>query len=422
MNERHASSADSACTDSGSCRCKLKRPTHEETLLSVVLPVFNEAMVLPILLARLAQTLDRCGMQYELVFVDDGSTDDSPRVLEHMAATDRHVRVVHLSRNFGHQAAVQAGLAYAKGDAIVLMDSDMQDDPAAIVEFLCKWREGYDVVYALRTNRKESRLKRMLFAGFHRMLASVATVRIPADAGIFGLVDRRVAREIVALGESDRYFPGLRGWVGFRQIGVPVERKARYDEHPRVSMRGLFRLAKTAFFGFSTFPLLVFQLIGAAAAIVFVTLAAFAVGCKLFTTAAVPGWTSYMLTGSFFGALNALGICVLGEYVVRIYDQVRGRPLFIVDRTVNLDCSTGQAGKWTYPGIGGTQRFTADTANSRWETGTAEAAEEQTFDAPYWALVDQVQEISVATRMAAAHPEGALPAAEEDELCGRAEM
>ena len=309
----------------------------EQQLISVVLPVFNEALVLPVLMARVAKAIDGCEVDYEIVFVNDGSTDDSPRVLDHLAATDRHVRVVHLSRNFGHQAAVLAGLSHARGAAVVLMDSDLQDAPEAIPKFLAAWRAGYEVVYALRTQRKETWWKRGLFAGFHRLLAGVASVHIPADAGIFGLVDRRVVAEILRLDERDRYFPGLRSWVGFRQAGVVVERKARYDEHPRVSLRGLFRLAKSALFSFSALPLCCFHFIGLTAGAIFVLLSGFALYCKLFTAEAIPGWTTHVLTGSFFGALNALGIAILGEYVVRIYDQVRGRPHFIVDRLVNFD-------------------------------------------------------------------------------------
>jgi dolichol-phosphate mannosyltransferase len=217
------------------------------------------------------------------------------------------------------------------------MDSDMQDAPEAIPRFLAKWYAGYDVVYAVRTGRKENLLKRSLFALFHRLMSAVATIPIPADAGIFGLIDRRVARQILALGETDRYFPGLRSWVGLRQTGVVVERNARYDRRPRVSLVGLVRLAKTAMFSFSSLPLWIFHMIGALAAAVFVGLSGFSIFCKLFTNLAIPGWTSYILTGSFFGALNALGISILGEYVIRIYDQVRGRPAFLVDRTVNIN-------------------------------------------------------------------------------------
>lgn len=316
----------------------MNRPgtTGERLLVSVVLPVYNEAKVLPTLLASLIASLTRAQVAYEILFVNDGSSDESPRVLDQLAADHELVRVIHLSRNFGHQAAVHAGLAHTRGDAIVLMDSDMQDTPEAVLSFVEKWREGYDVVYAIRTDRKENAVKRFLFAAFHRFMAQVASTRIPAEAGIFGLIDRRVAREVLAMGERDRYFPGLRSWVGFRQTGIVVPRGARYDDHARVSLVGLFRLAKTAIFSFSTFPLLMFYLIGGLAGIVFVGLASFSLFCRLFTTLTIPGWTSHILTGSFFGALNALGICILGEYVIRIYDQVRARPLYLVDRAVNV--------------------------------------------------------------------------------------
>ena len=318
-----------------------------------MLPVYNEAEALPVLAARIAGVLNSCLMAYELIFVDDGSRDESPQVLDQLAAASDKIRVIHLSRNFGHQAAVQAGLAHARGDAVVLMDSDMQDAPEAIPRFLAQWQAGYDVVYAVRTGRKESLWKRSLFAAFHRLMSAVATTPIPAEAGIFGLVDRRVARQIIALGESDRYFPGLRSWVGFRQKGIEVERNARYDDRPRVSLVGLLRLAKTAMFSFSSLPLAIFHVIGFVAAMVFVGLAGFSVFCRLFTDWAIPGWTSHILTGSFFGALNALGISILGEYVIRIYDQVRGRPLYVVDRTVN--CAN----------VGGTRRVPSNVAGTR---------------------------------------------------------
>ena len=319
------------------------RPSLQHTLISVVLPVYNEAEVLPLLRNRIGRSMADVGVDYEILFVDDGSSDEGPAILDQLAAGDSRVRVVHLSRNFGHQAAVQAGLVRSRGDAVVLMDCDMQDAPEAIPRFIHQWRAGHDVVYAVRTRRKEGSLKKLLFSTFHRLMSRVASVSIPPDAGNFGLIDRRVARQIAAMGESDRYFPGLRSWVGFKQTGVEVERNARYDKRPRVSLRGLFRLAKTAIFSFSSFPLVVFYVIGVAAALLFVGLSCFAVYCRLFTELAIPGWTSHILIGSFFGALNALGICILGEYVIRIYDQVRGRPLYLIDRTVNIEAEGGSA-------------------------------------------------------------------------------
>ena len=323
----------------------------DDVLVSVVTPVYNEAEVLPTLLDSVTASLVTCGVDYEIVFVNDGSSDASGRVLDSFAAGDQHVSVVHLARNFGHQAAVQAGLAHARGDAVVLMDSDMQDAPEAIPRFLEQWWAGYDVVYALRTDRKEHPIKRLMFSAFHRLMSRMANVPIPADAGIFGLVDRQIVDRIVAMGESDRYFPGLRSWAGSRQTGIEVARNARYDDEPRVSIFGLVRLAKTAIFSFSTFPLTVFYIIGGLAGLLFVMIGGYSLFCRLFTDLAIPGWTSHVLIGSFFGALNAIGICILGEYVVRIYDQVRGRPLYLVDRRVNTQTEYAKSDEDDYDAL-----------------------------------------------------------------------
>lgn len=308
-----------------------------DPLVSVVLPCYNEAQVLRRLTDLVTRALVACEVRYEIVFVNDGSSDDSVEILDDLAHADPAVRVVHLSRNFGHQAAVQAGLVHARGDAVVLMDSDLQDDPAAIAGFLDQWRAGYDVVYAVRFNRKESPPKRFLFYAFYRVLNAISEMPIPQDAGNFGLVDRAVVDHILQLTDRDRFYPGLRRWVGFRQAGVPVERHARHDDKPRVSMRQLFRLAKSAIFSFSRVPLAMFYSVAALSLLVCAGLCGFTMYHKLFTGLAIPGWTSITMVASFFGALNSLGIAILGEYVIRIYDQVRARPMFIVARKLNFD-------------------------------------------------------------------------------------
>ncbi len=310
-----------------------KRMPLKDALVSLVLPVYNEAGVLALLTERLDDVLRECGCRYEIVFVNDGSTDGSSRLLDELAQEYPAVRVLHFSRNFGHQSAVHAGLSHARGHAVIVMDSDLQDDPAAIRTFIEQWQAGYDVVYAVRQDRKENRIKRGLFLAFYRLLNAVSHTRMPMDAGNFGLVDRRVAEEIAAVVDRDRYFPGLRSWVGFRQIGVPVPRGRRYDDQPRVSIVGLFRLAKTAIFSFSTVPLSIFYIISGLSLVTCAGVAAFALYHKLFTGLAIPGWASTTIIGSFFGALNALGIGILGEYAIRIYDQVRARPHYIVART-----------------------------------------------------------------------------------------
>ncbi len=325
-------------------------PVRDDTLISVVLPLYNEAAALATLFDQLDHALADCDCRGEVIFINDGSTDESGLLLDDLAARDARVRVIHFSRNFGHQAAVQAGLLHASGDAIVVMDSDLQDNPTAISTFLEKWRGGYDVVYAVRVHRKEGALKRWLFYAFYRVLNMIAQIAIPKDAGNFGLIDRKVALQIGHLSDRDRFFPGLRRWVGFRQVGVPVERFARHDGRPRVSFLGLWRLAKTAVFSFSAFPLTMFYAIAAVSLLVCVGLVTFTLYHKLFTGLAIPGWTSMTVTASFFGALNALGIGILGEYVIRIYDQVRARPLFIVARKVNFhdaeEATVGSSLQW----------------------------------------------------------------------------
>lgn len=312
------------------------RPPAADTVISVVLPVYNEARVLPRLHRLVQEALGEISCRSEIVFVNDGSTDGSAGLLDQLARNHPGTRVVHLSRNFGHQAAVQAGLEYVDGDAVIVMDSDLQDDPRAFRTLVTAWRDGADVVYAVRQSRKESAWKRGLFWAFYRLLNAVSATPFPRDAGNFGLLDRRVARLVAQLPEHDRYFAGLRGWVGFEQRGVPVERLARYDDRPRVSLAGLVRLAKTALFSFSRTPLTLFYLFAAASLLVCAGCSTFCLVHKLLLGIATPGWTSTVMVASFFGAINALGIGVLGEYIVRIYDQVRGRPKFIVARETGV--------------------------------------------------------------------------------------
>ncbi|WP_417383768.1 glycosyltransferase family 2 protein [Gimesia sp.] len=315
-----------------------ERKEINSLLISVVLPVFNEQNVLPQLLQSVEESLQSIGCCYEIIFVNDGSTDQSGPILNDLAELNRRIKVLHFAKNFGHQAAVQAGLLHSTGDAIVIMDSDMQDSPAAIADFVEAWQSGFDVVYAIRTERKENVIKRWAFHTFHKTLNLIASTSIPRDAGNFGLIDRKVAIQIARLNDRDRYFPGLRSWVGFRQTGVAVERLARYDNTPRVSFIHLCKLAKTAIFSFSFLPLTIFYLIAALSGIVCTLVISFVLYHKLFTGLAIPGWASVTITASFFGALNALGIGILGEYVTRIYDQVRARPMFIVNTKTNFEC------------------------------------------------------------------------------------
>ena len=312
------------------------REISPNTKISVVLPVFNESAILRNLYQAVITPLKELKLTYEIIFINDGSTDGSGEILDEIAEKDLCVIVIHFTRNFGHQPALQAGMEYATGDAVMVMDSDMQDNPQAIPQFIEEWSKGYDIVYAVRTNRKENLIKRAFFNLFYRLLTAISDTKLPLDAGNFGLIDRAVCQHIVSLPEHDRYYAGLRSWVGFKQKGIEIERGARYDESTRVGLTGLFRLAKTAIISFSSFPITIFIFLGIISMILFLVLSVVTLYHKFVLKIASPGWASFLITVSFFGSINALGIGILGEYVIRIYNEVRQRPLFLVDRCTNV--------------------------------------------------------------------------------------
>ena len=298
------------------------------------MPVFDEVAILERLTREVQIGLAAAQVAWEIIYVNDGSRDGSGELLNALSNSNNAIKVVHLSRNFGHQAAIHAGLSIAKGDATIIMDSDLQDDPRRLVDMIDAWRGGYDVVYAIREKRKESLWKRWLFDGFYRILNRLSETPMPLDAGAFSLMDARVVRQVLKLSEVDRFLPGLRAWVGYRQTGIVIERCSRHDDEPRVTLKQLFRLAKTAIFGFSRVPLSMFYAIGLASMGISVSCVGYAVASKWITGMAIPGWASVTSVAAFFGGLNAFGIAILGEYVVRIHDQVRNRPTFVIDRVV----------------------------------------------------------------------------------------
>lgn len=305
-----------------------KRP-----VLSLVAPVYNERDNIVPFLEDVAAVLDAITLEngYEVILVNDGSRDGSDAVLDECAAARPGiVTVVHLARNFGMEPAIQAGLEYARGDAIVVMDSDHQDDPGAIATFLEKWRDGYEVVYAVRTKREEGRLHRFFFWSFYRLLGWLANIELPSDASNFALIDRRVADVLRAMPERNRFLRGLRAWVGFRQAGVPVARRARRAHKTRLGFRGQWKLAMNAIFSFSYVPLFVFRLAGMAALVLSAVLILWALYHKLIAGLALKAWASQLITTAFLGGINLLGIGVVGEYVARIYDEVRRRPNFVI--------------------------------------------------------------------------------------------
>ena len=301
--------------------------------VSVVIPVFNEAEVFEELYQRLNAALLPVVDNVEYIFIDDGSTDDTASKVQKLSQTDPHVKGIELSRNFGQQAAVTAGLSFATGDAVVLMDADLQDPPEIIPGMLERLAEGYDVVFARRVNRKEGVAKRAAFKLFYKLLRMSARGRIPMDAGLFCAMNQSVADQMRAFGEKNRFLPGLRAWAGFRQSAIDVERGERYDQEPRVSWRGLARLAMDAIFSFSYLPLRIVTLLGFIAAIPSFVYMLFVLYAKLFTAKAIPGWASTLSAVLLLGGLQLISLGIIGEYIGRIYDEVKNRPIFIVRRT-----------------------------------------------------------------------------------------
>lgn len=304
-------------------------------LLSVVVPVFNEAPTIPELHRQLAEALARAAASWELIYVDDGSADGSGVALREIARADGRVAVVELSRNWGHQAALTAGLSEARGDAVVLIDGDLQDPPAVIPDLVRRWEAGAEVVVAERRSRREPPGRAFLFRLFYRVLAFLSDYPIPVNAGIFGLLGRRAVDALLQLTETNRYLPGLRAWVGFRTDVVAYDRAARAGGAPKQSVARLVRYAFDAIFSFSYKPLRVSLLVGSLASafsllygVVLVT--ARLLGTGLFGIPVVDGYTSTIVSVLFLGGVQLMGIGILGEYVGRVYDEVKRRPLFVV--------------------------------------------------------------------------------------------
>jgi dolichol-phosphate mannosyltransferase len=307
-------------------------PQSDAPVLSVVIPLLNEEAVLEQTYAALTEHLQALGETYEIVFVDDGSTDRSRAVLAEMAQCDRRVRVVVLSRNFGHEMATTAGLRHARGQAAIVMDADLQDPPELIATLVCRWREGYQVVYGVRQQRQgEGALKKVTSFLFYRLLGRIADVPIPPDTGDFRLLDRRVLDVYALLDEDPRFFRGLVSWVGFRQVGVPFVRRPRAAGRTKYRYGRLLKLAFDTITAFSTLPALLITVLAAcltalSALFLAVVLALWAAGML-----ALQGW---MWAGMGFLVLwniQFLWLAVLGEYIVRTHRNTQRRPLYVVD-------------------------------------------------------------------------------------------
>jgi dolichol-phosphate mannosyltransferase len=302
----------------------------EQPSVSVAIPVYNEEAIVTELLRRTGNVLDRIpGGPHQIVLVDDGSSDRTCELLEEAARRDSRIVVVALSRNFGHQTALAAALNYVTGDVTVLMDGDLQDPPEAIPLFLDSYMQGYDVVYARRVSRKEAWWLRVCYYLFYRIIAALSSIRLPLDAGDFGLMSSRVVDEIRRMPEHHRYIRGLRTWIGFRQIGVPVERDARCAGRTKYSPLRLLKLASDGIFAFSIVPLRAASLTGAIASALSVLYAIYSLYMK-FRSHSPQGFTALILAITFLSGINLFFLGIIGEYVGRVYEEAKGRPHYVV--------------------------------------------------------------------------------------------
>lgn len=300
-------------------------------LLSVIIPVYNEEEIV----SKTYQTLERelSNIEHELIFVNDGSTDKTQTILELLLTKNSNNKIINFSRNFGHQAAFSAGLENAIGNAVVIIDGDLQDPPSLIHEMLAKWREGYKVVYAQRNKRKgETIFKRFSAYVFYRIIGLLTNINIPPDTGDFRLMDRCVVDQLKNLPERSRFLRGLVCWVGFKKIGVKYDRAERSAGKSKYPLKKMLRLAIDGITGFSSAPLKISFYAGILATMIGLGVFVWSILEKLLSpNTTVPGWASLMIAIVFFGGVQLISIGIMGEYIGRIYDEVKQRPLYITD-------------------------------------------------------------------------------------------
>ena len=313
-----------------------ENPNQEPvTLLSIVMPAHNEAEVLPQTYERttaFCATLIPEQMHYEIVFVNDGSTDGTTEMLDDLVGRDPHVRVVHLTRNFGHQSAVTAGLCIARGDVVAILDADLQDPPEVLPDLLKRWREGYQVVYAIRRRRQEWLGKRLAYVVFYRLLAAISEIDMPLDSGDFCVLDRSAVDLLNALPERQRFVRGLRVWIGLKQIGVEYERPSREAGTPSYSLLSLFKLAIDGLISFSVVPLRLTTRFGIAGVLAAMSLAAWVLWATIFDPKAPRGWASLSCLVLFLSSIQLISLGIMGEYLARIFLEAKERPAYLIAR------------------------------------------------------------------------------------------
>jgi len=306
-------------------------------LLSVVVPLYNETGSLEELYEQLRGVLEGLQLDFEVIFVDDGSRDDSFAVVAKLVERDNRVRGIQLSRNFGHQLAISAGLDAARGDAVVVMDADLQHPPATVAAFVAKWRDGYDVVYGVMVGRQSPRLsKRLLSAAYYRLLRRLTPIDVPLGAGDFRLIDRKAVDVVNQMRERNRYLRGMVSWIGFEQTGVDYTVGERYAGRSSYSLGRMVRFARDGIFSFSDLPLRLILNVGFIVSFLSIAFGVSAIAARATDALTVPGWASLAVAVSFIGGLQLIVLGMVGEYVGRIYDEVKQRPLYVINSLVGF--------------------------------------------------------------------------------------
>lgn len=305
---------------------------------SIVAPVFNEVESLPELHRRVREVMEALGEPWELLLVDDGSTDGSTDRIRHLAQTDDHIRPVIFARNFGHQLAVTAGLDYSRGQAAVIIDADLQDPPEVIPDLVAKWQQGFEVVYAVRRERRgEGWFKRVTASLFYRVIYRITDVDIPLDTGDFRLLDRKVVDTLRRMRERHRFLRGMSSWVGFSQVGVPYKRDARFAGETKYTVGKMVAFALNAVTGFSYFPLQLATYFGFASAALSAMAIPVVVALRLMGNQAFFGQASTLIAVLFLGGVQLISLGIIGEYLGRLYDEAKGRPLYVVREAPELE-------------------------------------------------------------------------------------
>lgn len=305
-------------------------------VITIVIPLYNEEKLFGELTDRLAKLLDSLSIPVQVVLVNDGSGDNTPFLMQMISEKDKRFKSVLLSRNHGHQIAVSAGMHYADGtDAIMIMDGDLQDPPELINEFYSKVKEGYDVVFAIRKNRKENFLLKFAYWAYYRVQRMVSNYNIPIDSGDFCMISKRVRDVMVSMPEQSRYLRGMRSWVGFKQIGLEYNRNERYAGKSKYSLKKLMQLAFNGIFNFTEFPIKLIYRLGFGAIILSILYIIYLSWVKISGAPLPQGYFTIVFAISFFSGIQLICLGLIGEYVFRTYNQVRQRPLFIVDKVIN---------------------------------------------------------------------------------------